>query len=456
MKDLFQIDSEAVQSVSELTRGIKNHLEPSFKNLWVKGEISNLRSQKSGHFYFSLKDSLSQIPCVFFNRFANNCDCSLEDGAEILVYGDLSIYEPYGRYQLNVKMAQESGKGNLHVLFEKLKKKLFDEGLFDADQKTSIPLYPQKIGLITSPSGAAIQDFLRILKRRHFAGTIDLLPVQVQGQNAHLEIIKAIEYLHQNVESYDLIVLMRGGGSIEDLWTFNEESVARALYACSIPSISAIGHEIDTVLTDLVADLRAETPSAAAELISSNFLQSKERYTHSRDYLIKHTSDSIDALKMYIRNAAKQLALMSPQNTIDKRALHLDLLEKNLCQKLYASVKFKNQLISKHSSKLSQHHPKQNLASKYSELTIRQHQLIQLKNAALKTTHTKFIHLNNRLENSSIQSSLKRGYVILKNSQNRVLNSLKEAKKEQLYRALFHDGELKMKKNLENMEENLD
>ena len=194
MKDLFQIDSNDIQSVSELTKEIKNHLEPNFRSLWVKGEISNLRSQKSGHIYFSLKDAQSQIPCVFFSRYSSNSECLLEDGAEIFVFGDLTIYEPYGRYQFNVKLAQSSGKGHLHILFEKLKKKLYDEGLFDSSHKQPIPKIPKKIALITSPTGAAIQDFLRILKRRKFFGTIDLLPTQVQGKQAHIEMMKAIEY----------------------------------------------------------------------------------------------------------------------------------------------------------------------------------------------------------------------------------------------------------------------
>jgi exodeoxyribonuclease VII large subunit len=447
MKDLFQIDSNEIHSVSELTKEIKNLLEPSFRSRWVKGEISNLRSQQSGHFYFSLKDSQSQIPCVFFSRYANNSECLLEDGAEVFLFGDLSIYEPYGRYQFNVKLAQASGKGNLHILFEKLKKKLYDEGLFDSTHKQPIPKIPKKIALITSPTGAAIQDFLRILKRRKFSGVIDLLPTQVQGKQAHLEIIKAIEYASIKEHDYDLIILMRGGGSIEDLWSFNEESLARSLYKCTIPSISAIGHEIDTVLTDLVSDFRAETPSAAAELISSNFIESKNTYTKYREFLIKQKTDTLFYLKEHLINTSKKLALLKPQNLIDKRMMHLDVLEKKLAQKLNTAIQLKNESVAKLLSKLSEHHPKQKLKANISHLEIRQHQFIQLKNSALKTKTTDVSNLKHRLDNSSIQSSLKRGYVLLKNENQKVLSSYEDAKKESIIHAQFHDGNLKMKKN---------
>lgn len=447
MKDLFQIDSNDIQSVSELTKEIKNHLEPNFRSLWVKGEISNLRSQKSGHIYFSLKDAQSQIPCVFFSRYSSNSECLLEDGAEIFVFGDLTIYEPYGRYQFNVKLAQSSGKGHLHILFEKLKKKLYDEGLFDSSHKQPIPKIPKKIALITSPTGAAIQDFLRILKRRKFFGTIDLLPTQVQGKQAHIEMMKAIEYASKKEHAYDLIILMRGGGSIEDLWSFNEESLARSLFKSTIPSISAIGHEIDTVLTDLVSDFRAETPSAAAELISSNFIETKNTYIKYSEFLIKQKTDAIFYLKEHLSNTSKKLALLKPQNLIDKKMMHLDVLEKKLSQKLNMAIQLKNESVSKFLSKLSQHHPSQKLKANVSRLKIRQHQFIQLKNAPLKTKSTDLSNLKHRLDNSSIQSSLKRGYVLLKNENQKVLSSYQDAKKESIFHVQFHDGDLKMKKN---------
>ena len=240
---------------------------------------------------------------------------------------------------------------------------------------------------------------------------------------------------------------MRGGGSIEDLWSFNEESLARNLYKCTIPSISAIGHEIDTVLTDLVSDFRAETPSAAAELISSNFIESKNTYTKYSEFLIKQKTDALFYLKEQLINTSKKLALLKPQNLIDKRMMHLDVLEKKLAQKLNTAIQLKNESVAKLLSKLSEHHPRQKLKANLSHLEIRQHQFIQLKNSALKTKTTDVSNLKHRLDNSSIQSSLKRGYVLLKNENQKVLSSYEDAKKESIIHAQFHDGDLKMKKN---------
>lgn len=447
MEDFFpDIESDSVQTVSELTKEIKKLLEPNFRQVWVKGEISNLRFQQSGHYYFSLKDTNSQLPCVFFNRFASACDFDLEDGVEVILFGEISLYEPYGRYQLSVKVAQEAGKGNLHIRYEQLKKKLYAEGLFDEAYKKTIPKIPHKIALITSPTGAAAQDFIRILRRRDFASEIDLIPVKVQGKQASDEITQAIEYVSGKQNHYDLVVLTRGGGSIEDLWNFNEESIARALFKCPVPSISAIGHQIDTVLTDLVADHRAETPSGAAEYISSNYLSIKELLIKNRKTFTDTLQEIINREKFTIQTNQQRLILNTPQNYIDKMMIQMDVLEKNLAQNLAESIKVKTAHYYDLSAQLNKLHPKHLLETHFLETKIRKKQLEQFSTDSLQTKRQSLEFHEHRLQNSSIQSSLKRGFVMLKDQSNKILSNLQMANDSDEIKACFIDGELLLQK----------
>ena len=451
MNDLFpQLEPNAIPSVSQLNARVKEVLEPNFKQLWVKGELSNLRRQSSGHYYFSLKDSDSQLPCVFFNRNAQTCDFELSDGAEVLLFGDLSVYEPYGRYQFMVKQALKAGTGDRHRLFEKLKQKLHSEGLFDNRHKKAIPSIPKRIALITSPTGAAIQDFLRILKRRHFSGTIDLLPVLVQGNSAKDSILEALNYIDENHLAYDCLVLTRGGGSIEDLWTFNEESLARSLFNCRVPSISAIGHEIDTVLCDLVADYRAETPSGAAEYLSSLYLSNIERLKKAKKSLRRLAEQRLKSEKERMQHQLKTLVYNTPQNTIDKLMIKLDLQEKKLSQNLIQMIQVKSALYNHFSAQFQRHHPHQRLISEGSKLSHRTRQLKQLIGYSTKNEQKKLMHYRQRLDNTSVQSSLKRGFVILKNEAGSVMSRLYQAKNESAFEAFFIDGSITLnKKNKE-------
>ncbi len=447
MHELFpQIEANTIPSVSQLTARVKEVLEPNFKHVWVKGELSNLRRQSSGHYYFSLKDTDSQIPCVFFNRHAQTCDFELSDGAELLLFGDLSVYEPYGRYQFMVKQALEAGTGDRHRLFEQLKQKLHAQGLFDKQHKKPIPGLPKRIALVTSPTGAAIQDFLRILKRRNYSGNIDLFPVLVQGASAKDSIEKALQYIDQNKAVYDCLVLTRGGGSIEDLWTFNEESLAHSLYNCRVPSISAIGHEIDTVLCDLVADYRAETPSGAAEYLSSLYLSNKERLIEAKKSLRRLAEQRLKSEKERMQHQQKILALNTPQNTIDKRMIELDLQEKKLSQNLIQLIQVKSALYHNFSAQFQRHHPHQRLISEGSKLIQCARQLKQLIGYSTKNEHSKLMNYRQRLNNTSMQSSLKRGFVILKNEEGSVMSQVDQAKKESTFEAFFIDGSIALEK----------
>ena len=274
-----------VLSVSELTHRVKDLLEERFPSVWVEGEVSNLRSPSSGHVYFTLKDANAQLAVVLFRGVAAKVGFKLGDGLQVIAFGDLGVYEKSGQYQLVARQLLPKGLGALQLAFEELKQRLAKEGLFDSARKRPIPALPQRIGLITSPTGAAVRDFLNVIGRRFPNVHIVINPVRVQGDGAAQEIAAAIDEFNALHASHaltlDVLVVTRGGGSLEDLWAFNEEVVARALARSQIPTISAVGHEIDFTISDFVADLRAPTPSAAAELVvkaKDEFARQLEQY----------------------------------------------------------------------------------------------------------------------------------------------------------------------------------
>ena len=276
-------DSRLVLSVGQLTGNIKRVLEQQVGTVWVRGEVTNFRlQQQSGHMYFTLKDERSQLSCVFFRRANSRYRDLMENGRMLLVHGEVSVYEPRGQYQLIVEEVELEGVGALQAAFERLKRKLESEGLFAPERKRPIPEFPQRIGLVTSPTGAAIRDVLHVVERRFPGLDIVLAPSRVQGEGAAGEIARAIELLNDWSLSQpasgrlDLILITRGGGSLEDLWAFNEEAVARAVFHSALPVVSAVGHEIDFSISDFVADLRAATPSAAAELITQKAFASRQ------------------------------------------------------------------------------------------------------------------------------------------------------------------------------------
>ncbi|MBN1587017.1 MAG: exodeoxyribonuclease VII large subunit, partial [Candidatus Omnitrophica bacterium] len=253
-------------TVSELTRQVKQLLEEIYPRVWVVGEISNLRTPASGHMYFTLKDEGAELACVFFKFASQRLKFKLEDGLQVVLRGSVTVYERQGKYQLKVDTAEPKGAGALQLAFEQLKKKLAAEGLFDPEHKKPVPWLPKRIGVVTSPTGAAIRDILHVLARRMPGMDVLIAPVRVQGEEAAPEIAAAIRVMNA-LKNVDVLIVGRGGGSLEDLWCFNEEIVARAIYESELPVISAVGHEIDWTIADMVADVRAPTPSAAAEIV---------------------------------------------------------------------------------------------------------------------------------------------------------------------------------------------
>ena len=260
------LESRAI-SVSDLNNQIKNILEKNISRFWVSGEISNFIHHTSGHMYFTLKDQKSEIRCVMFKGPNQSLQFKPENGMQVLLDGEISVYEPRGQYQILVKKMEPAGIGTLYLAFEALKKQLSSEGLFDIEKKQKLPTYPKNIGIITSKTGAALQDIFQVLDRRSPHVNLIVRSAHVQGDKAANDIVDAIHDM-ETYKKIDVLIIGRGGGSLEDLWPFNEEKVARAISSCPIPIISAVGHETDLSISDLVADMRAPTPSAAAELVS--------------------------------------------------------------------------------------------------------------------------------------------------------------------------------------------
>jgi len=257
---------EKIYTVSEITRQIKTELEETFHGLWIEGEIADFKRAHSGHVYFTLKDEKSALNCVMWRSSAGRVPFELESGLQVVCKGQISVYEQRGQYQLYVEGVEPKGKGALQLAFEQLREKLKKEGLFDPSVKKKLPMLPKKVGIVTSPRGAAIIDIIKTLERRFAHLHIAIYPVKVQGEGAGDEIVEGIDYLG-SCSDMDVIIIGRGGGSLEDLWAFNEEKVARAIFRCPVPIISAVGHEVDFTIADFVADIRASTPSVAAEMV---------------------------------------------------------------------------------------------------------------------------------------------------------------------------------------------
>ncbi len=319
----------AVFTVSELNTRIKVLLESNYRFVWVKGEISNFRIPASGHYYFTLKDEQSQIRAVFFRAQHRHLKFIPEDGLQVICQGRISVYEPRGEYQLIVEIMEPQGRGALQLAFEQLKRKLEAEGLFDAQHKLRLPFCPQSIAVVTSPTGAAIRDIMKILQRSPYPLAITLLPVRVQGEEASGEITAAIETANalQARFGWELMIVGRGGGSVEDLWAFNEENVARAVFASRIPVISAVGHEIDFTICDLVADLRAPTPTAAAEWIVLRLENMHRELSRHRDQMLRTIVHRIDYQKQRLHFLDKRL--VDPKRRLqDLRLLVDDRLER--------------------------------------------------------------------------------------------------------------------------------
>ena len=410
-------DAGHVRSVTEFTREVKNILEAGIAPGWVRGEVSNLRAQASGHFYFSLKDAGAQLSCVLFRGDAARQSVKLRDGVQVMAFGAISVYETRGQYQLVVRALVEHGAGRLQQELEQLKQRLAAEGLFDAAHKRPIPPLPATIGFITSPTGAAVQDFISILQRRGWNGRLVVLPAKVQGVGAAGEMIEMLR-LAESLEVFDLLVIGRGGGSIEDLWAFNEEPFVRAVAACAIPIISAVGHEIDYTLCDFAADFRAETPSGAAELISSNYVAWAVRARQAAQSLTATIDGAVERAREKLDHARSRLRLLSPSAAIEQNHLRMDDLANRLTATLRSSLQQRQGSVAVVASRLKNASPEKRVQQE-------SHHLLALWK---------------RLESASPKSVLNRGYVIVRDADGRPVSRAQGLKQDQRLVNEFHDG----------------
>ncbi len=347
-----------VPSVSELTAKIKQILEQNFRDILVEGEISNVTRSRNGHYYFTVKDDDAQLPCVIWRSTAQRLDVDLRDGQQVVLGGDLQVYPPHGRYQMIVSLVQQAGLGKLQQKFEELKRKLEQEGLFDDAFKKPLPPFPMRIGIITSSTGAAFHDIRSTFEQRWPVAKLYLHHASVQGLNAAGELVRAIEYFSSQTDPVDLLIIGRGGGSLEDLWPFNEEAVARALFSCPIPVISAVGHEVDFSISDFAADARAATPTQAVIIATPDINELRfqiEDYTATLESVMQQ---KIQNYRDYVHRLARSHALLVVQeklkfhkNRVDNFS---DKMRTQIAQKL-----FKNQSLFQHlTDRLATRNPK--------------------------------------------------------------------------------------------------
>ncbi len=330
-------DNPTPLTVGELTGQIRDLLEGGFSEVLVQGEVSNFRSPGSGHLYFTLKDESAVLSAVMFRGDAARLRFALAEGAAVVAKGRITVYEARGQYQIQVQSLQLAGQGTLQQQFEALKRKLEAEGLFDPDRKKPLPVFPEVVGIVTSLQGAVIQDFLRILKRRAPGIRIQVRGVRVQGEGASDEIVQAIEAFDRDAE-VEVIVLARGGGSMEDLWEFNRETVARAIAVASLPIISAVGHETDFTIADFVADLRAPTPSAAAELISRDWGEWREEVLQWKNRLDRETRNILQFRAQQLRRLAESALFRDPIRIVHQLQQRIDDLQEKLRLGLKQSI----------------------------------------------------------------------------------------------------------------------
>lgn len=404
--------SELIYSVSELNREAKRLLASHFMTVRVEGEVSNFSAPSSGHWYFTLKDAQAQVRCAMFRGQQQRLGFRPGNGDRVIASAQVSLYEPRGDYQLVVEHLEQAGDGALRQAFEKLKTKLLNEGLFDESRKQEIPLIPRKIGVITSPSGAAIHDILTVLKRRFPVVPILIYPVAVQGESAKFEIQAALETANRRKDA-DVIILARGGGSLEDLWAFNEEIVARAIAGSHIPVISGIGHEVDFTIADFVADLRAPTPSAAAEHAVPNQAEWLGGFRFMENQLIEKLRRQLSQHRQRLNWLEKALQIQHPGERLQRNAQRLDELEQRLNKAMQLTLKQNQHRLTLGSQKLKQFLPTDKIAQHQQQLQYLQQRLQRAMDLKLVTLKRQQTGISQTLQAVSPLATLERGYAIV-------------------------------------------
>ena len=406
-------------SVSQLTRYIKYKIDNdvNLNEVFLKGEISNFKAHSRGHFYFTLKDEGSRINAIMFASQTKKIKFMPQDGMKVLVTGKISVFEANGGYQIYVNEMLEDGVGNLYIAYEQLKKKLENEGLFNKDHKKEIPHIPKRVGVVTAPTGAAIKDIISTIKRRWPLTEIYLFPSLVQGEDAKEDIVKQIKKAENFYLPLDTLIVGRGGGSIEDLWPFNEEIVARAIYECKIPTISAVGHEIDFTIADFVADLRAPTPTGAAEMAVPQ-LSDMKNYLNQVNIRLNNTiNNKINNNKRKLNDIMARNIFKNPMIIYEKKELYFD----SILERLKFSLK-----------SLTSAKEKELIKVKNSYILKNPHQLLEKKG-------NKYLQLVSKLDTLSPLLTLQRGYTMTK-KEGKVITKSTDLKKKDIIEIVFSDG----------------
>ncbi|MFO7306686.1 MAG: exodeoxyribonuclease VII large subunit [Gammaproteobacteria bacterium] len=430
-----------VYTPSRLNREARMLLERGLPALWLEGEISNFSRPSSGHWYFSLKDEAAQIRCAMFRQRNVLARFTPKDGMHVQARGRVSLYEPRGDYQFILDYIEEAGEGLLRRKFEELKNKLAAEGLFDPARKRSLPKIPRRIGVITSPTGAAIRDILHILKRRFCSIPVLIYPVQVQGAAAAPQIAAAIRLAGRRAEC-DVLILARGGGSLEDLWAFNEEIVARAIYECPIPIVSGVGHEVDFTIADFVADVRAPTPSGAAELVVPDsaewvraFATLERRLTSTLRRLLNERIQRMDWL-------TRRLQRRNPRFELEQHAQRLDELERRLLRAMRHSLAIRRSSLANLIAHLRRCSPALRVAAAKGRLELARNALAAAMNARLYDIKRRFALAAGMLDAMSPLATLQRGYAIVTDEWGHVVTTSTAVKMGQRIRARLAQGEI--------------
>jgi exodeoxyribonuclease VII large subunit len=450
--ELFPTEqTRRVLSVSELTTQVKRLLEKQVGSVWVSGEISNFRLQgSSGHIYFTLKDAGAQLACVLFRQERVPHRELMQDGQKVLVQGEITVYEARGQYQMLVRAVELQGVGALQLKFEQLKQKLAAEGLFAAERKRSLPRYPQRIGLVTSATGAAIRDVLHVIQRRHPGLEIILAPCRVQGDGAAREIAEAIRELNEFSSAFrtphsaiDLILVTRGGGSLEDLWAFNEEVVARAIFESALPVVSAVGHEIDFTIADFVADFRAATPSAAAEIITEGFFASRDFVAGAVATMAFRAQRQLAAARDDAESLIQRLLRAHPRRQLEQHAQRLDDLGASLSRCVSRTLRERQTSAQNAIARLIQVRPAQLLKQRREQLRFAVRQLREQGRHHFEQARNQFVTQEARLRLLGPEQVLARGYSItLDAATGKILRDAKRLKPGQQLKTRLQTGEI--------------
>jgi exodeoxyribonuclease VII large subunit len=436
------LQGQRIYQVSELNSKIKNLLEDKYSFLWISGEISNFKIPASGHCYFTLKDAKSQISAVLFRSRAASLAFTPQNGMSVTGFGRVGVYEPRGTYQIIFEYLEPRGIGSLQVAFEKLKRQLADEGLFDAERKQPLPPFPRKIAVVTSPTGAAVRDFIHVASRRFPNLPLLVVPVRVQGEQAPGEIITAINTLNR-LKTCDVIVLARGGGSIEDLWAFNDEQVARSIYSSRIPVVSAIGHETDFTIADFTADMRAPTPSAAAEIIVPSKNEMAARLSEINERLYKFIDNLLKLYKLQLDGLSDRI--VHPRHKLQDWHLRLDDLSNRLNAATMDAIARRRERITLRREMLLQASPSKRIDALRTQLSNQQRTLTARWKHTLKDRRSTLHKNASMLEALNPMAILKRGYSITRTLPDRtIVRSTRCVKKDQDLEVLLGKGRLKV------------